>query len=159
VANDEPRDQPRELYPEWTTRPHAPHALKDLPPPGTPRRGPGRTGPGGLSWRGFTVVLLSLVAIVGLLLFRVDARRLDRTGPRTGPASTADAELEKNAQNRVLADPELARLPVVITVTDQVVMVTGPVPDATTRDKLLFVVRMTPGAKGVVDRSTITTQR
>jgi hypothetical protein len=159
VANDEPRrEQPRELFPEWTTRPHAPHALKDLPLPGTPRS-PWIARPPRASWRAVTVILLSLIAVIGLVIFRVDGRRSDRSRTQTGPANAEDAQLEQAARDRVAADPELARLPCVVIVRDQVVSVSGQAPDATTRDRLLYSLRMTPGVKGVVDRTTIATER
>ena len=148
MANhDEPRREvPHELYPEWTTTPHAVHA-KDMPRP-VDTRGE-RTAWGSLAALGLLVVSIAL-----LLLFLGRGRLQQR--PSYEPP---DAQIEVAARARLAREPEVATLPVTVVVREQIVTVSGRVPDERARERILNVVRMTPNVTGVIDHITVTVPR
>ena len=137
------REGPPELYPEWTTTPHAVHFVhpQDTPRPET--RGE-RTAWGSLAVLGLLVVAIALLLLAG-------RTGLDRP-PSYGPP---DSRIEAVARERISHEPELARLPLTVVVREQIVTVTGNVPDEATRERVLNVVRMTPEVTGVIDHLTV----
>lgn len=154
MANtDEPRrETPRDLYPEWTTRPHAVH-VKDRPaesgrevraaPPRNPLRG---------AW----VLALIVLGVIAAFAFVGRERFQTRQRPAgNGSAYAPDTQLEEVARTRVHNEPDLRDVDVTIVVREQIATVSGRVADEPTREKVLNVVRMTPNVSGVIDHVTV----
>jgi len=162
-GGDKPQQQPRELFPEWTTHPHATHT----PPPGEgpplllPESSLGgrRTGPLARDTKQSLAVLSFLVLAVAvgmLVIFKPGKPARDaEVVPRPAQVVSNDGLLEEAARARLRNRRELSGLAVTVLVKDEVVVVSGRVPDAETREKLLDALRMTPGMKGVVDHTAL----
>jgi hypothetical protein len=150
--SDEPQqNQPRELYPEWTTHPRGvqPRVLERREPVRLPRQEEPRATRG--SWfplLAAAVVVLSVAFTYGFFFLE---RRTQRQPDLAGGTASFDAGLQVDAARRIEREKDLRGLPLTIHVTDQVVDVSGRVPDDRTRESVLNVLRMTPGVKGVVD--------
>jgi hypothetical protein len=97
------------------------------------------------------------LALLGLLVFSIAIVLLlgrGRLQPR--PAyEPPDAQIEVAARARLAREPELARLPVTVVVREQIVTVSGRVPDDQAHERVLNVVRMTPNVSGVIDHVTV----
>jgi hypothetical protein len=154
VANtDEPRREvPRDIFPEWTTRTHAVHAVKEAPRGevlrgrfGGPEPRPRRTRMGFL-------LLVVAGAIAALYFMGIERSHVFQSRPDTNPALYApDTQLEEAARARLGNETDLRGLDLTVIVREQVVTVSGRVPDIQRREKVLNIVRMTPNVTGVID--------
>jgi BON domain len=149
AEKDEPRRE--ELFPEWTTRPHAVHTVEEPAPPPAPA-----TKDRSESLRGVIWLLVTGAAVVVGFYFM--GKQLTRFLPpqRSQPLVVApDVQIEELARDRLRRDPELRDLGLTVVVQEQIVTVSGRVPDDATREKVLNRVRMVPNASGVIDRLII----
>ncbi len=146
---DEPRrEAPQEIFPEWTTRPHSVTAESG---PAPPRERPRPVRSDALR------ALLWLVATAGLVLFAFFfmAKGSRRFAPQPGGGSeivAPDLQIQEAARDRLARDARLASLRITVVCREQILTVSGRVPDDATRESVLNLVRMTPNASGVIDR-------
>src|SRR4051812_7703822 len=117
---------PRDLYPEWTTRPHAVHPNRSAvidEPPVRPRLAARPS-----SRRGLLVVAVVFLGVLAAAFLVGRERYRLRHGPSDNTAPYApDVQLEEAARARLQKEPDLRGNDVTVVVREQVATVSGRV--------------------------------